>query len=310
MSNFPSWSYAPATFSKSECAVALAVGIFVLLHSFYLHRTTLKRVRVVTDVSAFVLVLAAFFSSSCYAWSSSCNLETQIVGGGLLCSTVFNMIIQASDNYLVYARYEVICEGVSKWHKIFTFIWIFSTCYLTWVPFYTIIPFFVDTNTPGVMDVYFYIISPIILACYLAYDMFYFCGVLWKIKQVGMNKNISSSASQLAAWKEFAVRALLHTVGSVASICVSAFAPGAGGFSEMWIVVLSNHLFLNSTSYRNMKFLRRLRSSKASTGRRSSFHLKFKTSKPKSNRKIVVIPNSSKPLPSGTSCDTANAEVS
>jgi len=85
------------------------------------------------------------------------------------------LIMQLCDNYLFLNRFQAV-KQVPRWKliSIHLFIWIFIT--LPWLPTYTIIPFFFDTNSESywhewnkhVLPVVFW--SSLIYNCYFTYE--------------------------------------------------------------------------------------------------------------------------------------------
>lgn len=59
-------------------------------------------------------------------------------------------IVQFCDQYITYERCRLIDEDMTSTKGLLLWTATFILVYLTWVPFYTIVPFFVDTKRPSV----------------------------------------------------------------------------------------------------------------------------------------------------------------
>jgi len=244
LTNFPAFEFFDDT-SGEELGeyfyISLGVGVAVILHSLYLHRLKFSSVRVATDLSAFFMIAYGISMLYCYSWSS-CSFETKVLFVGVINSTVFGTFIQAADNYLVFARYAIVVGGVSRLHVLVAFTWVSTSCYLTWVPFSTFIPFFIDTNSNLLMSIQNGL-NQFNFYGYLAYDLFYLLALIQAIRKL-LPKHLKSTAST-NVWKEFVIRAIVHTLFSLLSIAVCSFIYPEGYVEKPFLSVIGNHVFLN-----------------------------------------------------------------
>jgi len=86
---------------------------------------------------------------------------------------IFGTAVQLCDNYMTYSRYLVVYPKTTRRFKVVVhlFIWIFLI--LTYLPYETILPCFVDTNSNIVSTANTITAGYIFMISYLAYNLFF-----------------------------------------------------------------------------------------------------------------------------------------
>ena len=74
---------------------------------------------------------------------------------------------------LTYSRYRLFFRNDPAWIKYSTYAYVFFVLFLTWVPFYTILPIFIDTNDPTVLKITSSLYNFVYLPGMVVYDIYY-----------------------------------------------------------------------------------------------------------------------------------------
>lgn len=187
----------------------IILSLIVQLHSYWIHKLSISQMRLLNDVAAFSLLGQSICFLVCAKYSVS--LTTEIILENLIANALFSALIQIVDNYLTFSRYVVVCGGtkyISKWHRTITLTYIIITMYCTWVPYFTIFPFFYDMKSHGWKVAFNWTNKYVGLVSYLLFDIVYF-GLVFNV----MN---SLSVPDYLRIKILGYKALLHTVFSMA----------------------------------------------------------------------------------------------
>jgi len=225
----------------------IAVSVFVLVHSFLIHGSKYHLVRILTELVAISVLSESALFLSCYS-PSSCTSLKQAVLYDFFGNAVFGLVCQACDNYLTYYRYDIVCGGTTRRHKIFAFSYCLVTLYLSWWPFFTIFPFFFNMNDPEWIDAQLIVSTWLEYAAYILYDLVYLILLLRKLGETEQAVLVSSSSTakrhafrmRLLAW-----RAVMHTFCSIVGISLYCFTFPDGILWQNFVLVVSIHVFLN-----------------------------------------------------------------
>lgn len=76
------------------------------------------------------------------------------------------------DIYFRYMQFKFTYPKRNSWDRILIFGYGITTLMLTWSPFYTIVPFFVDVNAPAVLAL-FNVGNLVYFSSYLAFNTFF-----------------------------------------------------------------------------------------------------------------------------------------
>ena len=133
---------------------SLATGIFgaaVLIHSARLHGRKFDSVRICTDLSATICILNAIIVST-HTKSPTNDLQSVIMVD-LLFYGFFSAVVQFCDSYMFYSRL-LIMQRIPNWQRVAIITYIVVVLILTWLPTYTIVPFFYDTNSDQYLQMF------------------------------------------------------------------------------------------------------------------------------------------------------------
>ena len=168
---------------------------FNFFASFYIHQRKYNLVRVVTEAFALTVIVASFtlLLSKCHEryptflciWLTTTIVQTSglnhpsvlltVFGYDLIVLGLMQMIQTILYLYLTYTRYAILYKNESKWKKWLVYFYIFFVLICTWLPFYTIVPLFVNTNTEPVLSISFFLYTCVYIPGVFFYD-FYFTG--------------------------------------------------------------------------------------------------------------------------------------
>jgi len=213
--------------------IALVVGVAILSHSFYLHRTKWKYVRVANDVAAIGLIS----ESICYliCANNKCSLKLAVILENFLANGFFSLLVSIPDYALTYSRYAVVVGGVSNFHKILTFLYVSVLLYLSWWLFIVIFPFHSDMNNSNWKSVFscLYFVRFIAAFCF---DCVYLALLGFAIR-----KAMRRTQSNQRTYMVLALRAIGHTLASLLGNLLSFWGPVVGDI----IGTIGIHIFLN-----------------------------------------------------------------
>lgn len=143
--------------------------------SAYINKLKFGHVRLLSDICSLSCFLASvvfytrklshFISDACaavddrwlidveYQLPEAPSVTANAVALDLFGFGIFPLLIQFADNYIFYIRYAAITR-VSSPKKIAIHVYIVLVLFLTWIPAYTIVPFFYDVNSPKFLEVF------------------------------------------------------------------------------------------------------------------------------------------------------------
>jgi hypothetical protein len=189
--------------------LTIVVAVLILVHSFVLHgRKCLNSTRVQTDIACHF----ALFTGLCYFISTSDANETNwAVTSKLLSSGLFSLPISLCDNYMFLSRLKAV-KRFSKVKNISIHVYIYTILVATWLPFFTIVPIFTDTNSSDCFHVY-YNLDCLWLAGSLAYNFYFTVEFLLILKVHLFNKENKNVDSKKFA-KLIAIKSIGHAITS------------------------------------------------------------------------------------------------
>jgi hypothetical protein len=128
----------------------LIISALVLVHSYFIHGRKYCSIRISTDVAASAGLLSGISLLVYIRYPTPANTAAVY---NFFYNGLFTVLIQLSDNYMFYTRLLAVTK-VPRWKRIAinAFIWLVLT--FTWLPYYTILPFFYDCNSTEAISVY------------------------------------------------------------------------------------------------------------------------------------------------------------
>ena len=177
--------------------VGVLMSVYVLAHSGWKNRLTFKAVRICTETCT----LCCLFSSILVLVNRSVNtpLSTVIVDD-LFVTGLLNWVCQLSDHAMFYLGFAAAKRYVHAWKKYSAIAYVVIILSLTWVPIYTICPFFVDTNSDAFASWYYtpgrlaLVWGKIVYNLVLSYE---FVQILYRV-HVKKSKQYSSTAQAIS----------------------------------------------------------------------------------------------------------------
>jgi len=155
---------------------ALALSIFMLIHSFIINRgfKKINHVRICSDICQICTIVIIAISLGCASMNPPHYIcEHPAVAYNIGIMTLTSGVTQAVDNFITYDRYRVLNHKVNNWLKYLALFWVVVMLFLTWVPFFTFLPFFIDMNDTNNADMYTIIGNYLWWASYFAYNYFF-----------------------------------------------------------------------------------------------------------------------------------------
>jgi len=159
-------------------------------------------------------------------------------------SNIFYATLQLSDNYMFFNRLKAI-KKIPKWQEFAMHFYICFVLTLTWLPVFTVLPFFVDTNSTMFQGVYNYLLLVEGWGA-LAYN-FYFtleCAIII----FHLNKNCPTGeqlSEQLKRVNAIAFRSIIHCMTSSLGNLLTTYLGDIGDLAYLTIIPLGMHLLFN-----------------------------------------------------------------
>lgn len=198
------WSTDNSTYFNSAVA-SIILGVLVILHSFYLHRYKFKAVRIAVDICAVgtiltgIFMLLALHNDDPYYFVIFIDFGLEFIAGTMT---------QLPDNFIFLLGYlNSKKKKQSAWILRLTILYAVVVLYLTWIPSYTIYPFFFNCNSADYFQ-YFTTIGQSYIFSYggLLYNVVftvYFVKVLYDV-------NIRRAVRITKQGQLFAIKCILH----------------------------------------------------------------------------------------------------
>jgi hypothetical protein len=265
---------------------AAFVALGILVHSYYLHLGKYESVRICTDLGCAATALAGLC-----VYVGSDEAKNGITSTGMFTYIVYQalapLIIQLCDCYMFYSRLEIVRGKLPNAERFLIHAYIWVILIGTWLPVFTLIPIFYDTDSDE-----FSAISSILFSIYsygtLIYN-FYFTGqCLWIFRSIthriiairkedererlqeqssvsnnsnrtrmqgatGGGKRPDNILAGLRKIKIVAVKSICHAITSSFAALYYTYGGEAGYDSWNLIIILGMHFWFNM-SIENMKF--------------------------------------------------------
>jgi hypothetical protein len=266
---------ATATSSTIISFITGFIGLAILAHSYYIHRKKIDGIRLCTDIAAATAALGGLFTY--LSLGRDVSNERIIILNNLFINGLLSMIIQLSDSYMFYSRMLAVRPKMRAFEKILIFLYVWIVLVLTWIPTYTFVPFFYDTNSDHYLDVY-EVLNTIYTMGVLVYNFYFTLQCLLVLNRVsyrmkaasqtpGSNtsqlqsaiptfsnsvsdastadRTLTSSHSSLRVIRIIAIKSIGHAVTSSFAALFYAYG-GQTGF-DMWTfsIIIGMHLWFN-----------------------------------------------------------------
>jgi len=142
--------YRPYKYDSIKIAMiwsSFCCSLLILFHSFWIHGTNRHLSRNFTEILAIFTMISCIFLHIAGEDQSLINFTTY---SGLLTYGILRSLVQVLDNYMVLIIYRRIV-GIHPviFALISLYLWII---FLTYLPFVTFLPFFLNINSPIVLN--------------------------------------------------------------------------------------------------------------------------------------------------------------
>jgi hypothetical protein len=211
----------------------IASSCMILIVSAIQHGRAFKSVRTCVDIAAVSsLLLSALLL---VAMHDPTPIKTAVVRD-FLCYGVLQTIVLLCDNYMFYKSYAVVVK-VQTWkrHVIHGYVWIILI--LTWLPKWTVLPFFTAQSNPSYLTAYFYL-DQISYYGNIGYN-FYFTVQFIRVLMI-ITHNVSNSSSKRSNDRTIILitKGIGHCVtSSLAALLRTLDTNQTAGF-PIWIFIL------------------------------------------------------------------------
>ena len=225
----------------------------ILLHSAWINGQKFTFVRNCADISAASVLLSCIM-----VWISGTN-PTQLktaVFYDLFNYGILGVPIHMCDIYLFLNRFQAV-KRVSFWKKfgIHSYIWTLMTWY--WLATYTIVPFFMSTNTEkfNKKNALFLHVG---CSCSILYTLYFTAEFTLVLRRI----NSRMKTARISASKIITIKSILHCFTScLADLLFASAPPPYPNLIYNFIVVCNCHLIFNfkietSTVFKKSRLLR------------------------------------------------------
>ena len=132
-----------------------------------------------------------------------------------------NAFTQISDNYLTFARFDVVVGGTSRNFKICVFVYVILFLYLPWCSYVLIYPFVGNLHHPFWISCVNYA-GQIYIVGYFSYDIYFLFLLFIKLYLIlKLDSDTIINLNRKKVMIELILRAFLHTLFSIISCIIS-----------------------------------------------------------------------------------------
>lgn len=211
----------------------IASSCAILVVSAIQHGRVFKSVRTCVDIAALSsLLLSALLL---IAMRKPTPTKTAIVRD-FLCYGLLQTVVLLCDNYMFYKSYAVVVK-VQTWkrHLIHSYVWIILI--LTWLPKWTVLPFFTAPNNPFYVTAFFYL-DQISYYGNIGYN-FYFTVQFIRVLVI-ITHNVSNSSSKRSNDRTMILitKGIGHCVTSSLAALVRTLDTNQTAGFPIWIFIL------------------------------------------------------------------------
>lgn len=222
----------------------LVIMSIILLHSFYLHRSKWPYVRICNDISAVSVFAMSCFYIRC-AVGDGCSVFDSAMMIDLGVNSIFTCFLLIAENYMTWKRYAVLQNKITNSEKIITLIYVIVNLYGCWLPFFTIVPFFVNMNNKDAINIFIDCQLYWNLPASLLYNLFFDSHLAYKMYQTRKQSAPTPNTNLLddLSWK-----AMFHSICSCVGIFLYSFYRPRGRLIQVVLYSISIHVIFNRTN--------------------------------------------------------------
>ena len=246
------WTRNSLRFDLSETSSAyvnanyamIVVSVIILSHSFSNHRRKCSIVRLQTEVGSLSATFAgALFLLLLHYCESS--VEASVFLYDFLYIGFFPLVIQLCDNHMFYSRLKSVSK-IPLWKQRLIHTYIIFVLSLTWAPFYSIVPFFYNTNSSNLTYVYLVTLSIQVWGT-VAYNFYFTLEFSIILRAISASKAAQTTALQRTANLRaiISVKSIIHCMTSSIASLIYLYIPGVGNPIYVMTIILGMHLLFN-----------------------------------------------------------------
>ena len=222
----------------------IVVSVIILSHSFSNHRRKCSIVRLQTEVGS----LSATFAGALFLlllYYSESSIEVSVFLYDFLYIGLFPLVIQLCDNHMFYSRLKSVSK-IPLWKQRLIHAYIITVLSLTWAPFYSIVPFFYDTNSSCLTYVYMVTLSIQVWGS-VAYNFYFTLEFSIILRAISTSKAAQTATLQRTANLRamISVKSIIHCMTSSLASLIYLYIPGVGNPIYVTIIILGMHLLFN-----------------------------------------------------------------
>ena len=220
----------------------LAMSFGILIHSFYLNRFKMTTIRICTDAACVCTIVQFFLLFQCASGKPCGQYKTAILVD-VLANGAFSAVVQACDNYITFIRYAAVVgeKRISRTRKILTLTYVFVFLFVCWWPYYWLVPFFVNMNTPTSLFGYTYSQYVWNFPAYILYNLYHSGMLVMEVKRIHSETTLAdTSALEIMAW-----RAIFHDCFSIVGIICYCFIYPIGAALQVMFILFGLHFVFN-----------------------------------------------------------------
>ena len=221
----------------------IVVSVIILSHSISNHRRKCSIVRLQTEVGS----LSATFAGALFLLLYYCgsSVEASVFLYDFLYMGFFPLVIQLCDNHMFYSRLKSVSK-IPLWKQRLIHTYIIFVLSLTWAPFYSIVPFFYNTNSSNLTYVYLVTLSIQVWGT-VAYNFYFTLEFSIILRAISASKAAQTAALQRTANLRaiISVKSIIHCMTSSIASLIYLYIPGVGNPIYVMIIILGMHLLFN-----------------------------------------------------------------
>ena len=220
----------------------LAMSFAILIHSFYLNRFKWTTIRVTTDIACVCTIIQFFLLFQCASGKPCGQYKTSIVID-LLANGIFSGVVQGCDNYITFVRYAAVVgeKRITRTRKILTLTYVIVFLFFCWWPYYWLVPFFVNMNSPTALFGYTYSQYVWNFPSYIMYNLYHSGLLAIEVRRIRSETTLAdTSALEIMAW-----RAIFHDCFSIVGIICYCFVYPIGAALQVMFILFGLHFVFN-----------------------------------------------------------------
>jgi hypothetical protein len=244
-------SVTPAPSLEASIAGAVIASL-ILAHDRYLHTGSGTAEAVWSPIRKLTVlaVVASLLADVCYlsCLTQTCGTAWLVIGSDVLAAGVFPWIAKACDLYVCYERYHILCGLEDGRQRELSVCFRACTCVFAVVsisiltPYYTILPFFGDANTPTR-----HALLLVEIPLYLLYLICFTALAYFRLREL---KESHTPPSLKLKFAGIGYRAIAHSACAAVALSLNTFHVFTAFIQKSTFICLGLHLFLNWNTVR------------------------------------------------------------